>query len=154
MFLIFSFHSSLALCIKNLLQNAGKGMKHFSKCSGRECPIPSRGLRAFSASREDSCLPPQKISKPVPLCSELFLIDFNTFKIFCIYNIDMHERHKKGSGYKKGEIARIRINKCLLRNIVYMKPCIEDEVKPKRFHFIQSILHAVTFAVMFNSPVA
>ena len=60
-FLIFSFHLSLAPCIKTHTKMQEMALKrlYFSKFSWRACPGPPRGSHAFGASQANSCLPPQ-----------------------------------------------------------------------------------------------
>ena len=59
-FLIFSFHLSLALCIKTHTKMQEMALKrlYFSKFSWRACPGPPRGSHAFGTSQANSCLPP------------------------------------------------------------------------------------------------
>ena len=68
-FLIFSFHLSLAPCIKTHTKMQEMALKrlYFSKFSWRACPGPPRGSHAFGTSQANSCLPPPKISKPIRL---------------------------------------------------------------------------------------
>ena len=60
-FLIFSFHLSLAPCIKTHTKMQEMALKrlYFSKFSWRACPGPPRGSHAFGASQANLCLPPQ-----------------------------------------------------------------------------------------------
>ena len=59
--LIFSFHLSLAPCIKTHTKMQEMALKrlYFSKFSWRACPGPPRGSHAFGVSQANSCLPPQ-----------------------------------------------------------------------------------------------
>ena len=63
-FLIFSFHLSLAPCIKTHTKMQEMALKrlYFSKFSWRACLGPPRGSHAFGASQANSCLPPKFLS--------------------------------------------------------------------------------------------